>query len=103
MVDIGPTFEFTATLWEHEKAAWCFVTVPVDEGEEIHAITDDVLTRGFGSVKVDVAIGPCRWSTSLFPDKDSGSFVLPVKKEVRTKNGVAAGDAVEVAITIVGL
>jgi hypothetical protein len=103
MSDIGPTFEFTAELWEHEKGNWCFVSVPEDEGEEIHAITDDVLTRGFGSVKVDVVVGPCRWSTSLFPDKATGSFVLPVKQDVRRKNDVEPGDTVTVSLTIVGL
>ena len=35
-------------------------------------------TEGFGSVPVHVALGATQWSTSLFPDKQRGTYVLPV-------------------------
>ena len=55
--------------------------------------------RGFGSVKVTVALGDSRWQTSLFPNKD-GSWFLPVKKPVREAEGLLEGDEVEVTLEL---
>ena len=41
-------------------------------------------------------LGGSTWFTSIFPDKASGAYVLPVKKAVRRKEGVEAGDRVRV-------
>ena len=55
--------------------------------------------RGFGSVRVTVALGDSRWQTSLFPNKD-GSWFLPIKKPVRMAEGLTDGDEVEVALDL---
>ena len=39
------------------------------------------------------------WRTSLFPQK-SGGYILPVKKEVRRRAGIAAGDDVTVRLDL---
>jgi len=39
--------------------------------------------RGFGSIKVSARIGKTQWESSIFPDKSSGSYLLPIKKSVR--------------------
>ena len=53
--------------------------------------------RGFGSVRVEAAVGGSRWSTSVFPQKGGGWF-LPVKKAICRAEDLAAGD--EVAVTL---
>lgn len=53
--------------------------------------------RGFGSVKVEAAIGASRWSTSVFPQK-SGGWFLPVKKAICRAEDLAAGDEVAVRL-----
>ena len=53
--------------------------------------------RGFGSVKVQAAIGDSRWSTSVFPQK-GGTWFLPVKKAICRAEDLAADD--EVAVTL---
>ena len=97
---------FTAPLWrwsaKQESAdpgSWSFVTLPVEVAEDVR---DSLVVppRGFGSVKVDVEVGESRWSTSVFPDKDSGSYVLPVKQAVRRANGIEEGDAVTVTFRL---
>jgi hypothetical protein len=55
--------------------------------------------RGFGSVKVEAAIGGSRWHTSVFPQK-SGGWFLPVKKAICRAEGLAAGDEVAVRLEL---
>lgn len=45
-------------------------------------------------------MGTSTWSTSVFPDKASGSFVLPVKKAVRKPQGIDVGDTAEFALVV---
>lgn len=92
-----PEFAFDAPLFQEN--AWVFAAVPFDVADEV-----DELTRGrqggFGSVRVEVTLGPTTWRTSFFPDKTRGTFVLPVKKAVRTAAGVGPGDTVPVAVRL---
>lgn len=93
-------YRFTAPLWiweARDDSAWYFVTVPDDEADEITAITEG-LRRGFGSVRVEVTVGPVTWRTSIFPSEET--FVLPVKKAVRAKVGAGEGDALDVQLTL---
>lgn len=86
------TFAFSAELFEwdaRDDASWVFVGLPVDVAEDIREMAPS--KRGFGSVPVHVRCGTSAWRTSVFPDKGTGSFVLPVKKAVRTKEGLAVG------------
>ena len=55
--------------------------------------------RGFGSVKVEAAIGDSRWSTSVFPQKTGGWF-LPVKKAICRAEGLAEDDEIGVRIEL---
>ena len=92
---------FHAQIWEHapdEPGSRHFLTLPVD-------VSDDVAFEagprgGFGSVRVEVSIGPSTWQTSLFPDTKAGTFVLPVKKPVRHANSLRAGDSCEVRLEV---
>jgi len=94
-------FEFTADLWRYTgEAAWYFVTLPHDVADDIDEITGEA-RRGFGSVRVEVTVGSTTWRTSVFPDTKSESFVLPVKKAVRSAEGVDDGSSVSVLLTLV--
>lgn len=92
-------WEFTAELWEHDgDAAWCFVTLPLDVAEEVRLVSGP--PRGFGSVRVEVTVGSTTWRTSVFPDKRSGSFFLPVKKDVRRAESLEVGESVAVRLAV---
>jgi hypothetical protein len=86
------TFEGRLHAWREEQPdSWVFVTLPPELSDEI----DDGLSsppRAFGSVRVAVTCGGSEWSTSLFPSKEAGSYVLPVKKAVRRKEELEPGD-----------
>ena len=94
-------FSFSAELWKWQTTgtAWIFVTLPPEIADEIDDLTP--ITGGFGSVKVNVRLGDTAWSTSLFPDKSSGSFVLPMKKAVRDAQQIDEGDTAEFTLELV--
>ena len=95
-------FTFTAPLWPWSgDAAWFFVTVPKDESDDIRDIPR--MPRGFGSVKVRVTVGRSTWETSVFPDSTVGQYILPVKKAVRTAEGIEEGDPVDVRLELIEL
>lgn len=90
---------FEAELWQHDGAGgWHFVTVPLAVADEIRERAPE--GRGFGSRRVTASLGGSTWSTSVFPDSASGSFLLPVKQQVRRANGVEAGDVVSVVLRV---
>ncbi len=94
-------FAFSAELWLWDgPAAWHFVSLPESVADEIADLADggDRPRRGFGSVRVEVTVGSSRWRTSVFPDKERGTYVLPVKAAVRRAERLAVGDAVEVSL-----
>lgn len=94
-------FRFEAQLWLYGgDAAWHFVTVPTDISDEIEATTTGA-PRGFGSVRVRVTVGATSWATSVFPDSKRGAYVLPVKAEVRGREGLAVGTRAVFALELV--
>lgn len=94
---------FTAEVWEWQgQGAWCFLSLPKDYYDELKSISAGP-KRGFGSMRVEVTVGKTSWSTSIFPDSKSGTFLLPVKKDVRNKEKIAIGDSVKVHVKLVDL
>ena len=87
-------------IWKGSDAAgrWYFVTNPEQQCGEFRAEAF-ANRRGFGSVRVEAAVGDVSWRTSVFP-LSSGGYLLPVKAEVRKRAGIAAGDEVTVHLTI---
>jgi hypothetical protein len=95
------SWTFEAELWPYGDGAggsWVFLTVPEEVGEEIRLASGP--PRGFGSVRVEVTVGPTTWRTSVFPDKRKG-YVLPVKKAVRRAAAADVGDTVSVVLRVV--
>ncbi len=92
-------FAFDAEVWRWEArddSAWFFVSVPEELSADIREVPRP--PKGFGSVKVTARIGESEWSTSIFPDKASGCYVLPLKKAVREAEGAELGAMVAVEI-----
>jgi len=91
-------FAFDAPLWRWQgEASWHFIALPEEVTDEIE---DSPIARGgFGSVRVSVQVGATSWSTSVFPDKSRGTFILPVKRQVRDREGLAEGDLVHVQLS----
>lgn len=94
------TFTFRAEVWLYGgDAAWHFITLPKKVAAEIKDLGFEK-RRGFGAVKVGVTIEDENWTTSIFPASKLGSYILPVKKEIRKKLDIENGDKVEVTLTV---
>ncbi len=91
---------FEVPLWRWREGAWHFVTVPAAVSDEIDEVVGDA-TGGFGSVRVEVSVGGSVWRTSLFPSTEQQAFVLPVKKAVRSAEGLAEGESATVTVRLV--
>lgn len=86
-------------LWPGEMAAWHFVHIDKSISDKIRA-KHAIKKRGFGSVRVTAKIGKTSWQTSIFPDKRSGTYLLPLKAAVRRAEGIAADDSISFSVSI---
>lgn len=93
-------FEFSAKIYAYPgMAAWRFVNLPQQIANEIRSIYAKK-KRGWGSIPVCVTVGKTTWETSIFPDKKSQTYLLPMKMEVRKKEGIMDGDQVSLNLVV---
>lgn len=91
---------FDAEIWLYDgQGAWHFVTLPEAQGTELKALSPAIAKKGFGSIKVSANIGQTAWETSVFPDKKSGSYLLPIKKEILEAEDLDVGSTVTVYLS----
>lgn len=108
----SPSWTVTAPLWVWRgthadgtptKAVWHFVTISGDAGAALRAVAAGRAMgskRGFGSLRITATIGTATWQTSLFPHRESGGYLLPVKAAVRKTAGLIEGGDVTVQIAV---
>jgi hypothetical protein len=95
-----PAYEVTAKVWRyHGKGGWHFVALPVEVADELaprHAHEH----RAFGALRVRPSLGSTTWTTSLFKDTRTASYLLPVKAAVRNRERIGDGDPVTIRIEL---
>jgi Domain of unknown function (DUF1905) len=106
---VTETYTLTTPLWlwttDKAPASWHFLTIAGQVADDIHATVlmrrmEGGPKRGWGSIKVRATIGDTSWETSIFPAKDLGGWLLPVKAAVRKAEGLIVGDAVTVTVSL---
>lgn len=80
-------------------SGWRFLALPRMESNEIKE-TFGRRAKGWGSLPVSVTIGNTVWDTSIFPDKKSGSYLLPLKVKVRKAEDINDGSTVTFSIRL---
>jgi hypothetical protein len=79
--------------------SWYFIRMPAEPSAELKESMEG-FTNGFGSIRVEATVGDTVWRTSLFPDSESKTYLLPVKKAVRKSEELDEGDVVPVSIEV---
>ena len=93
-------FKERVWIWPGGTAAWHFVNVPKDISEKIKK-KYGANARGWGSLRVSAKLGKSTWQTSIFPDKRSGTYLLPMKASIRKTEGVYDGDLVNLKCELI--
>lgn len=89
-------YKIKAKVWKWPgDAGWHFVNVD----KKISADIRKAIPKGF--VKIRAQIGKTAWDTSLFPHKESDSYLLSIMAAVRKNESIFEGDEVKVAFKIV--
>lgn len=96
-------FEVEAEVWTwrlpNHQGIWHFLTVDGQTSAEMRYAALG-RTGGFGSIKVTATIGRTRWRTSVFPHREAGGFILPIKAEVRRREEIGPGSVVKVQLAV---
>lgn len=97
---VAPPYELTTEVQKYPGiTGWHYVTLP-------HDIVDDIRgrfgnsARAFGSLAVSVEVGHSTWSTSLFYDSTTETYLLPLKGPIRKQEQIEEGDTVTVRLAV---
>lgn len=102
------TFEFKSKVfvWQSgmqdksDSGAWRFARVPENISTEIKEMQKGRLRRGWGAVYARAKIRKSEWVTSVFPDRHSATYLLPLKKQIRYEENLYDGVDIRVSIDI---
>lgn len=96
----GPVWLWQGSDGAPAKGSWYFLTIDGDTAQAIRAHATNA--AAWGSVYVEATIGKTTWRTSLFPSKQVGGWLLPLKAAVRKAEAIADGSEVEAALALAG-
>lgn len=93
------TYSLRGKLWRYSgQAAWFFITLPKGPAKEVRGLFEG-LARG-ASLPAVVTVGGTTWTTAIFWDKKAGSYLLPVKADVRKAESLEDGGFVAYRIEV---
>jgi hypothetical protein len=104
----GGRWQVNGQVWKYHgtakdgspsSMAWHFLTIDGEVAESIRAAAPG-RTAAWGSVYATVRIGATEWQTSLFPSKNVGGYLLPLKASVRKAEQLEEGGRVTVSLSI---
>lgn len=93
-------YMFSTEVWKYSGTnGWYFVSLPLDLSEEIRN-SHQWQEEGWGRLKVVASIGTTEWKTAIWYDTKQDRYLLPLKADVRKKEGIELGSVLEVGIMI---
>lgn len=94
------TFTLQSKVWLYPgMSGWHFLSIPIQESTEIKR-QFSAHAKGWGSLPVTVSIHKTSWDTSIFPDKKSGMYLLPLKASVRKAEDIFVDDTLQFTLRI---
>jgi len=99
-LDFYITYQFHATLWQHQgSGGWYFVSLPLHLAEEIREHLQHH-EQGWGRLPALARIGKAEWKTAIWYDTRQATYLLPVKASIRNAENLQTGDAFDVQIRL---
>lgn len=96
----GRFYTVRARVWRYQGASgWHFANLSTKQSAAIKARFGST-ARGWGSIRARIRIGKTEWSTSLFPDRKSGSYLFAIKADVRKAENLSDGDRITARVCI---
>ncbi len=93
-------FKVTSNVFQYPgMVGWYFLSVSEKESQEITKSFGQ-FKKGWGSLPVMATLGKTKWKTSIFPDKRSGTYLLPLKAAVRKSEDVHVKETVSFSIEV---
>lgn len=93
-------FKLRSEIWLYPgMSGWHFMSIPKKQSLEIKN-NFGFKARGWGSLPVKVTLGKTEWKTSIFPDKKSETYLLPLKADVRKKENIFKDQMVNFSIKL---
>ena len=83
-----------------DSSSWRFARVPEDISVKIKEMQKGRLRRGWGAVYARAKVGKSEWVTSVFPDRHSATYILPLKKQIRYEENLYDGIDIRVSIEV---
>jgi hypothetical protein len=94
----GPVWLWQGADGAPAKGSWYFLTIDGETAQAIRAAASKA--DAWGSVRIEATIGGTTWRTSLFPSKQAGGWLLPLKAAVRKAEKIAEGAVVEALLAL---
>ena len=96
----GIPYSFTATPWKYSgPGSWHFVSLPSELAVEIRDFFK-AEEEGWGRLPVRAKIGNSEWKTAIWFDTKMNTYLLPLKADIRKKEGVIADEPSEIILWI---
>jgi hypothetical protein len=93
------SFTVSGKVWIYPGVGgWHFINIDKDKAAKIKKVAK---TYGAGFVKIKATLGKTSWTTALFPQTKTGTYLLSIKAAVRKKEDVWAGDNISITIELI--
>lgn len=93
-------YSFSAKVWQHNPpAGWFFVSMPVEMSKEIRQ-NAGWQEEGWGRLKATARIGKTEWKTAIWFVSKKGTYLLPLKAEIRKKENAEVGKNIIISIWV---
>lgn len=96
-------YEFIGTFRKYKEeenmGGWNFLFMPNDLAKEIR-LNHKHQEEGWGRMKVTAKIGNTEWKTSVWFDTKNGTYLLPIKADIRKNEKIDMKEGNEAKVTI---
>ncbi|MFM7681725.1 MAG: DUF1905 domain-containing protein [Bacteroidota bacterium] len=97
---INIIYQFSALVWQHSSpSGWYFVSLPTELATEIRELFKKQ-EEGWGRMKAIAKISEIEWATAIWFDSKLGTYLLPIKAEIRNREMIDVGTELNVEILL---